>query len=110
MYAFKMPLSGDVTQWIAPWATTISTLGSQFGFVNINMGRSSDRALESEILEQVGTYGRQLGRIGDTLAVLLNHLDPARLTPQEEDAIQAFKVQMYEIAQLKKKRARDVSP
>ena len=66
-----MPLSGDVTQAINPWSWTFGAASSQAGLVNSNLGRSSDPELEKELLDEVGSYGMQLGRIGDALAVLI---------------------------------------
>ena len=61
MPTFKLPLSGDVTQSINPWNWFWRSVGGQFGLININLGKSADPDLESQILEDVGSYGRQLG-------------------------------------------------
>ena len=63
MTAFRLPLSGNVSQLISPWAGWFGN--SQLGLININLGQSSAPEVEQEILEDVGSYGRQLGRIGD---------------------------------------------
>lgn len=39
--------------------------------ININLGQSSDPDVEQEVLSDVGTQGKQIGRIGDALTVLL---------------------------------------
>src|ERR1043165_5126506 len=39
--------------------------GAQLGFVNINLGRTNHPEIEQKVLDEVGSYGRQLGRIGD---------------------------------------------
>jgi hypothetical protein len=78
MATFKMPLSGDVVQSINPFTAFFSPVGSQFSVVNINLGQSSDPDVEREVLSDVGTYGRQIGRIGDALIVLLAHFHPRR--------------------------------
>ena len=70
----RQPLSAYVTQAIKPRNRMLNSVGSQFGFVNINLGRSADPELEERILEEIGSYGRQLGRIGDVLSVLLKHI------------------------------------
>ena len=41
--------------------------GAQFGLFNINLGQSAAPEVESAVLDEVGTYGRQLGRIGEAL-------------------------------------------
>ena len=96
-----LPLSGDVSQTINPWTWFIKTVGSQFGLININLGRSADPELEQRILDEVGTYGRQLGRIGDALGVLLDHVKLDGLKPDEAQAIAALRYQLDGIAQLK---------
>jgi hypothetical protein len=74
-----MPLSGDVAQSINPWTALFSPIGNQLGVIDINMGQSSDPKVEQEVLPDVGTYyGKQIGRIGDALIVLLAHFHPPR--------------------------------
>ena len=90
MPIFKLPLSGDVMQSINPFTAFMT--GGQFGLVNINLGQSSEPEVEQEVLTDVGTYGKQLGRIGDALIVLLAHFHPDEtLTAEENDAIKALK-------------------
>ena len=101
----RLPLSGDVTQAINPWNWMLSSVGSQFGFVNINLGRSSDPQLEQQILEEVGSYGRQLGRIGDVLSVLLRHVKVDDLPDDDKKKIWAFESQLEEIERLKAQRS-----
>ena len=96
-----LPWSGDVGQSINPWSWITKTVGGQFGLININLGKSSDPELEKKILDDVGTYGRQLGQIGDALAVLLDHVKLGKLEPAEEDAIKAVRLQLAQIAQIK---------
>lgn len=103
-----MPLSGDVTQAINPWSWTFRSASSQVGLVNINLGRSSDPELEQEVLDEVGSYGKQLGRIGDALAVLIKHVKLEDLDAGERDALTALRFQLEEIAQVKA-RYRSVS-
>ena len=99
-----LPLSGDVTQAINPCTWFVKSVGGQFGMININLGKSSDPVLEQQILDDVGTYGRQLGQIGDALAVLLRHVKLADLSPDEVQAIEAFQLQLAQIERLKAKR------
>lgn len=99
-----LPLSGDVSQTINPWTWFVKTVGSQFGLININLGKSSDPALEEQILDEVGTYGRQLGQMGDALEVLLDHVKLDDLTPDERKAITAFRYQLDEVNRLKEQR------
>jgi hypothetical protein len=41
--------------------------GAQFGLINIDLGDTAESDLERKILDRVGSYGRQIGRIGDAL-------------------------------------------
>ncbi len=57
-------------QAINPW--TFNQQGAQFGFINIDLGDTAESDLERKLLDRVGSYGRQLGRIGDALEVILS--------------------------------------
>ena len=81
MPMFKLPLSGNVVQSINPFTAFLSPIGSQFGLVNIDLGQSSEPDVESEVLSDVASYGKQLGRIGDALIVLLKHFSRAPRRP-----------------------------
>lgn len=107
MPTFKLPLSGDVAQTINPWTAVFSPYGSQFGLININLGRSSAPQVEADVLADVGSYGKQLGRIGDALIVLLTHFHPTdELTVEEQTAIDELKKMLDQIAEVKRKHQR----
>src|SRR5881275_3049999 len=92
MPVFRLPLSGNVTQSINPWTWMFNPVGSQVGLVNIELGQSSNPAIEEEVLSDVASYGKQLGRIEDALLVLLAHFYPEReLTAEEQKALSDLK-------------------
>jgi hypothetical protein len=101
MPTFKLPLSGDVSQTINPFSGWFSPSGGQYGLVNINLGVSSEPKVEADVLSDVATYGKQLGRIGDALIVLIDHLPREALTPSEAEAIHELKVMLKEIQKIK---------
>ncbi len=107
-----LPLTGDLTQSINPWTWVFSpSSGGQVGFFNlkVNVGASSDPSVEHDILQGVASYGKQLGRIEDALAVLIARLEKtpeASITGDEDKAITAFKALMYEINAVKTRRSR----
>ena len=104
---FKLPLSGDVAQTINPWTAFFNPIGSQVGLVNINLGTSSNPPVEEQVLSDVASYGRQLGRIGDALAVLLAHFKPDRpLTHAEDRSIRDLKRMLEDIADVKRRHTR----
>jgi hypothetical protein len=95
---FQMPLSGNVTQTINPW----TSLFSGNSLFTVNMGNSSNPPVEAQVLSDVASYGKQLGRIGDVLLVLLAHFRPERpLTDPEEKAIRDLRRMLEEIAAVK---------
>jgi hypothetical protein len=105
MPIFKLPLSGDVVQSINPFTAFMT--GGQFGLVNINLGQSSEPAVEQDVLSDVASYGKQLGRIGDALIVLLNHFHPREpLSEKETAAIEALKEMLEKIATVKEGHSR----
>jgi hypothetical protein len=104
MALFKLPLSGNVVQWINPVTWFMS--GNQVT-ANVYLGESSAPEVEADILDRVGTYGRQLGQIIDVVTVLLEHLPAhAKLTPDDRKAIAAFETMANEIAGIKEKHRR----
>ena len=96
---WRLPLSGAVVQ---PWKWAFNTTGSQVGFININLGHSSEPELEQRLLDEVGTYGRQIGQIGDALGVLLNHLDRKALSAEEQQVLEKLKEQLDKVAHIKR--------
>ncbi len=105
MQTFKLPLSGDVRQAI--WTAFMSPFNNQVGLINVSLGQSSAPAVETQVLDQVGTYGRQLGRIGDALAVLVKHFHPREpLSEKDEEALVALRLMLDDIADIKKEHGR----
>jgi ABC-type Fe3+-hydroxamate transport system substrate-binding protein len=102
MSVFKLPLSGDVSQWITPITSWWSG-----NTISVNLGESGSPEAEAEILRRVGSYGRQLGKITDAMIVLLDHLPQgAKLTQEEKNAIAAFKKMADQIADIKETHKR----
>jgi hypothetical protein len=104
MSVFKLPLSGDVSQWINPITSWWS--GNQ---ISVNLGESGSPEAEAEILRRIGSYGRQLGKIDDVLTVLIAHLDRTSLSPLETEAINEFEDMAKQIGKIKRshKKASD---
>jgi hypothetical protein len=75
---------------------TFNSQGGQFGLVNINLGKSADPDLEQRILDDVGSYGRQLGRIGEALEV----------DAKERAVIEDFGLQLAQVRRLKEQHRR----
>ena len=108
---FKLPLSGNVTQTINPWTVFFNPIGSQIGLVNVNLGNSSNPAVEEQVISDVASYGKQLGRIEDVLTVLLAHFRPKRaLTKAENKAILDLKRMIEDIGDVKERHSAGAAP
>jgi heterodisulfide reductase subunit C len=90
-------------QTINPWSWSLGSLS----LFSINLGQSADPPLEQRILDQVGSYGRQIGQIGDALAVILAHVDLGALSPSEQAAIDRLKTQLEHVKVLKDERRQE---
>jgi hypothetical protein len=88
-------------QAINPWSFAFT--GDQLGLVNISIGATRHPDVEREILDEVASYGKQLGHIGDALEVLIDRLDPAPLTQPEKDALAILKGELAAIRQVKRR-------
>ncbi len=105
MASVRLPLSGNVSQAI--WTAFMSPFGNQTGLININVGRSSAPDVEEQVLNEVASYGKQLGRIGDALTVLLRHFHPKEpLSEAEHRAVEALRTMLDEIADVKEHHRR----
>jgi hypothetical protein len=98
------PFSGGVAQNILPWNWFANLTGNRFSWFTVNLGRSSAPEVEADILENVGSYGRQLGRISEVLEVLVARLPREALTENERAAVEDFSAQMREIKRIKERR------
>lgn len=107
MPVFKLPLSGDVVQSINPITSFFSPVGSQFGLINITVGQSSAPEVEKDLLSDVGSYGKQVGQIGDALLVVIERLEAHGDSALGDDtAIAAFKELMHSVATVKERHGR----
>ena len=97
---FQISLAPDQL-WQAINPMTFNQQGAQFGLINIDLGGAGDSDLERKILKTAGSYGRQLGRIGDALEVILRHVKLGDLKPDEHDALDLLKGQLASVRQAK---------
>lgn len=105
---FKLPLSGNVSQTINPWTFLFNPQGGQYGLVNVNLGNSSNPSVEQDVLTDVASYGKQLGRIEDALTVLLAHFHPKEpLKAHEKAAIHNLNRMLEDIADVKARHKGD---
>jgi hypothetical protein len=99
MQSVFMPLQlapGNLTQPILPnWS---------FNLFNVNLGASSNAAVEQEALEKVGSYGRQIGHLAEALELIVRRLkllEGKELSQQDKDVLQVFLGDVSAIRQIK---------
>jgi len=83
-------------QVINPWTWNLFT---------VNLGQSGDPKLERRILDEVGTYGRQIGQIGDAVEVLMSLIDRTKLNDQQQAVLTKLGDQLRMVALIKEQRA-----
>lgn len=59
--------------------------------ITINLGGSGNPAQEQEMLNCVGSYGRQIGWLCDALEAVLKKVEGEALTDEDEKALKIFK-------------------
>lgn len=74
-----------------------------FSFFNINLGSSSNPEIEHQVLEEVGSYGKQIGRLAEALEVVILKLDllDKELTQEERDAVVQFLGDVADVRNIK---------
>ncbi|PEQ14108.1 hypothetical protein B2G71_00330 [Novosphingobium sp. PC22D] len=103
---FSFQLAPDqLWQAINPWTWNLDQ--PTFGLINVTLGETRHPEVERAVLSEVGSYGRQLGRIGDALEVLIDHFDETGLTRKERDALAILK---GDLAEIRKVKAREMMP
>jgi predicted mannosyl-3-phosphoglycerate phosphatase (HAD superfamily) len=76
---------------------------SQIGFINIRNMSAGDSDLEKSIIRDVGSYGRQLGRITEALQAVCSHLDYTNWGSDDQQAVMDFTGMAREIEAHKRK-------
>jgi hypothetical protein len=96
---FQLSLAPSrLNQVINPWSLS---LGSLF---TVNLGNAGDTELEQRLLNEVGSYGRQIGQIGDAVGVLVSLVDRSKLTDEQKGALEKLDDQLKLVALIKEQR------
>ena len=105
-HSFQVSLAPEKL-WQAINPLTIMQQGGQFGFINIDLGQTAHPEIEEAVLKEVGSYGKQLGRIGDALEVLMKYVDRSKMSAAENDALAILEGQLAEVRQVKARTRHD---
>lgn len=99
---FNAPLSGDVNQTFNPWTWTFAPQNSSFSLFSIDLGPSENPEVEADVLRNVASYGRQIGRMQEVVSILLDRLEETeKLQGAERAAVEDFRTLMRDIAKVK---------
>ena len=93
-----MAISDLITDFFSK-NTAKAVAKGQFGFINVNKMQSTNKELERDIIENVASYGMQLGQIIDALSVVIEKLD---LNVEAYPALRKFNAMAEEIEGVKR--------
>jgi hypothetical protein len=82
--------------------------GWQLSLFSINLGASSDAEMEKATIQQVGSYGKQIGHLAEALEVVVKQLkllDSKGLSQDDMDALQVFLGDVAAVRGVKAKKA-----
>ena len=85
---FRLPLSGNVVQPINPWTWTFDPT------ITLDLHHSAGPATKQAVLDEVGSTGRQIGRLGEAVRVLLEHVQLDGLTHAESTSLRLLRQQV----------------
>lgn len=101
MASVYMPVQlapGSLTQPILPnWS---------FNLFSVNLGATSNAKVEQQVLEQVGSYGKQIGHLAEALEVMIKRLrllESKDLSQADRDALQVL---LGDVAAVRKIKSR----
>ncbi len=83
--------------------------GDQFGLINIELGHG-DQNTERDILAQVGSYGRQLGHLGEALEVVisvLHRIAPEKMAALDQQQKDKLAIALGDIAEVRRVKAKN---
>ena len=90
---------------LAPSALTQPILPNwSFNLFSVNLGATSNAEVEQKALEQVGSYGKQIGHLAEALEVVickLHLLEGKDLSRDERDALQVFLGDVSAVSKIK---------
>jgi len=92
-----LPIHQELASWMG--------LAPQFGLININRMATDKPELERRVIEKAGSYGRQLGRLIETLELVLDRCgisDGDGLSTDQEKTLKNFRKLATDVKAVKK--------
>jgi hypothetical protein len=99
---FQLSLApSQLSQVINPWSLSVGSL------FTVNLGNAGDNEIEARVLARVGSYGRQIGQIGDAVGVLVSLIPKetrAGLPPEQQEMLTKLEDQLKMVKGIKDER------
>jgi hypothetical protein len=76
-----------------------------FNLFSINLGATSNAKVEQQVLDQVGSYGRQIGHLAEALEVVIRKLHLLESKDMSQDEKDALTVFLGDVAAVRKIKA-----
>lgn len=90
---------------LAPTALSQPILPNwSFNLFQVNLGSTSNAAVEQKALEQVGSYGKQIGHLAEALEIVIQRLalvEDESLSRQDRDALRIFLADVANVRRIK---------
>jgi hypothetical protein len=77
--------------------------GANFSLFQVDLGHTPNPDIEEELFEEIGTYGRQLGRLGDAVEILLKRAKLDDLSQEENDTLDDLRHQLAAVRKAKQR-------
>jgi hypothetical protein len=91
---------------LAPSSLTQPILSNwSFNLFSVNLGATSNAKIEQQALEQVGSYGKQIGHLAEALEVVVQKLRLLESEELSQDARDALQVFLGDVAAVRKIKA-----
>lgn len=84
-----------------------------FSLFNVNLGASSNAAIEQEALQTVGSYGKQIGHLAEALELVIGKLrllESKDLSQSERDILRIFLGEVSAVRKIKASHAKARRP
>ncbi|MCX2864782.1 hypothetical protein OOZ63_23400 [Paucibacter sp. PLA-PC-4] len=90
---------------LAPSSLTQPVLSNwSFNLFSVNLGATSNAKVEQQVIEQVGSYGKQIGHLTEALEVVISRLhlmESKELSQDERDALVVFLADVAAVRKIK---------
>ena len=80
--------------------------GAQLSLFRVDLGRSSDAEFEQSVVNEVGSYGKQIGHLAEALEVVIRHfklVDTGKVSQEDLKVLVRFLSDADDVRDLKRR-------